>query len=84
MATRKEVADRILRGGSPNEQIACSFWTVDDIFTQAGEMHVKVTEQEAKEIIQRIDEGKNATTGINWEVIEYHIRNFLLAKKDKK
>lgn len=41
-------------------------WCVDDVIETDGSL----TDQQARLVLQRLEEEHDATTGINWEVIE--------------
>ena len=46
-------------------------WHVDDVKMRAEERGIDLSEQQALEILQQIDKGKDASIGINWDVIDY-------------
>ena len=45
-------------------------WHVDDVKMRAEERGIDLSEQQALEILQQIDKGKDASVGINWDVID--------------
>ena len=45
-------------------------WHVDDVMGQAKERHINLSDQQCLEILQLIDRGKDASVGINWDVID--------------
>lgn len=51
------------------EPYAVVAWSVEDIFQHATEDGVRVTREQAIEVINRIVRGHDACIGINWEVI---------------
>ena len=48
-------------------------WHVDDVKMRAEERGIDLSEQQALEILQQIDKGKDASVGINWDVIDASI-----------
>ena len=50
-----------------------SIFTVDDIMDRAKDIHKKITQSQAFEIIDNLDHDFDANIGINWDVIDTHI-----------
>ena len=48
-------------------------WDIDDIFCRAKEKHIGITKQQALEILHKMKHNHDATIGINWDVIDYHL-----------
>jgi hypothetical protein len=67
----KERLERIRKG----ESIAI-FWGFEDILGEAKEMGIKLTKEQAKEILQEIDMRHDATIGVNWDVLRVYIENY--------
>ena len=61
------------------EPYAVAEWGVEDIFQHATEDGVRVTREQAIEVINRIARGHDACIGINWEVISTVI-NIVVSK----
>jgi hypothetical protein len=57
-------------------------WDVSDILCQAEEQGDKLTEKEAKEVMENISYGFDACIGVNWDVISMHIDDFV-TERDK-
>jgi len=51
-------------------------WSTDDILFTAENMGIKLTEQEADSILEKIEYYHDAELGINWKVIEIYIQDF--------
>jgi hypothetical protein len=51
-------------------------WGYEDVLDLAEEKNIKLTEDEAKEILAIIKRRHGASTGVNWDVISYHISEF--------
>lgn len=49
-------------------------WSVEDVQEQAKDDDVKITEEEAREILHYIKKNHDASIGINWEVITQAIQ----------
>jgi hypothetical protein len=75
MATVKEVIERLSTLYNPEEVIAVPIWCVDDVREQAEEMGINLSREKAEEIVERIDQKHDATIGINWDVINFHIQD---------
>jgi hypothetical protein len=52
-------------------------WHVDDVLSRGKERHINLSEQQAIEILHRIDKGKDASIGINWEVIDVYTDSYI-------
>jgi hypothetical protein len=52
-------------------------WSTEDVLMQADLMNVELTEEQADEILVNIEHYHDANVGINWDVISFHIDNYL-------
>ena len=52
-------------------------WSTNDVLSRAEDMGVEITGEQADEILQNVFDNHDATIGVNWEVIEFHIEDFL-------
>jgi len=59
-------------------------WSVEDVLAQAEQDEVEITAQEAKEILQWIDNKHDASIGVNWDVISVYIGMYLDEAKPKE
>ena len=50
-------------------------WSTNDVLSRAEDMGVEITGEQADEILQNVFGNHDATIGVNWEVIEFHIEN---------
>jgi hypothetical protein len=48
-------------------------WSTEDVLFKAEEMGYEITEESADDILGNIERHHDASIGINWDVIEYHI-----------
>ena len=48
-------------------------WSTEDIISQAHDMGVDLDIDQAYEILEQVIDDHDASVGINWDVIEYHI-----------
>ena len=78
----KNVVDGYLAGDLPYEKIAelikaienkseviCG-WTIEDMYSAAEMAGKKITEAQAEEIFEKVDEAFDASVGMNWDVIQ--------------
>ena len=68
--TTVEKAIEHLKGYSPNAVIAVAIWQVDDVLSRAKERGIKITKEQAENIIDRIDRRQDASLGISWDTID--------------
>jgi hypothetical protein len=52
-------------------------WTIDDVLMRARQNDINLSEQQAKEILARVDHGKDAEYGINWGTLDFHTNGYL-------
>jgi hypothetical protein len=52
-------------------------WSTEDVLMQADNMNIDLTEEQADVILDNIEHHHDACVGINWEVIEFHIDNYI-------
>lgn len=70
--------DAIERG-----DVIAILWGIEDVLMQAGEMGVKLTDDDAREILDNVRRGHDATIGIDWVVIETHIDMWRADREEK-
>lgn len=56
------------------EQFYCG-WCADDVMHRASEMEVKITQSEAEEIIDSVENNFDASLGVSWDTIEWAIED---------
>jgi len=52
-------------------------WNIEDVSQQALTRDIELSDQQSLEILHRIDEDRDASIGINWDVIDAHIDMYL-------
>ena len=52
-------------------------WSTEDVLMQADNMNIELTEEQADDILDNMLHHHDACVGINWEVIEFHIDNYI-------
>lgn len=52
-------------------------WSTNDVQSRAEDMGVEITAEQGDEILQNVFDNHDANIGVNWEVIEFHIEEFL-------
>lgn len=56
-------------------------WTDADVIQQAEVMGETLTEQEVSDVLELMEKDHDATIGINWDVISYHINRIIEERK---
>lgn len=54
-------------------------WSTEDVLMQADAMDIKLTEEQADDILDSLEEKHDANIGINWDVISFYISDYLNA-----
>lgn len=57
-------------------------WSTEDVLGKAEEMDIELTEEQADVILDNIERSHDASVGINWDVIEYHIESLAFYLKN--
>ena len=52
-------------------------WSTEDVLFKAEEMGIELTEDQADAILDNIEHYHDASVGINWDVIEFHIEDYI-------
>lgn len=52
-------------------------WHIDDVISQAQSRDINLSDQQAIEILQRVDHHKDASIGINWDTLDVHTDQYL-------
>lgn len=73
MTTVKELIEHLKRMYADDCVVAVAIWQTDDVMTQAKERGIEITEEQAEEIIHRIDRKQDATLGISWDTIDCYL-----------
>jgi hypothetical protein len=55
-------------------------WCTDDVIFQADNMDIELTEEQADDILDDLAHYHDASIGINWDVISFHIENYFESK----
>jgi len=52
-------------------------WSTEDVLWQAEQLDLELTEDQADDILESLENKHDASIGINWDVISFHIENYL-------
>ena len=55
-------------------------WSIEDIYCQAGNNDMKISEEDAINILCEIYDEKDACIGINWDLIDIHLGDWRAGK----
>lgn len=58
-------------------QVISIKWSTEDVLFKAEEMGIELTEKQADTILDNVEHYHDASVGINWDVIEFQIENYL-------
>jgi len=75
--TVKELIKHLL-DYNPDDIIAYDLWQVDDV-RQTGNHYAEseVTQEQAEEVLRRMDYHKDCNVGLNWDVMNHHLSEVL-------
>ena len=66
----KDVVDNLNRLYQPDEHIAVAIWCEDDVIGRANERNMSITIEEARGILEDMDNNHDAEMGITWDTID--------------
>lgn len=75
MPTTKEAALRVKSMGK--QHIALALWCEDDVLERAKERGIKLTREQARQVIDMVDSKQDCSIGINWDVLDAFIDEVL-------
>jgi len=52
-------------------------WSTDDVMMRARERDINLSDQQCIEILAKVDHYKDASIGINWDVLDSHTDDYL-------
>ena len=52
-------------------------WSTEDVLMHADLMNVELTEEQADVILDNVLHYHDANVGINWDVLDFHIDNYI-------
>lgn len=70
------MAQAIVDSGLTNDRESIEIWSTNDVFCCAESIGINLTEDDAIEILLSVFDDFDAGVGINWTVIEMHIRGY--------
>lgn len=72
MATVKELKEFLNRNYKDSDVIAYHLWEVDDVMMRGKDRDIEIDKETAARILEAVNRNKDASVGINWDVIDYH------------
>lgn len=75
----KELIDHLNRMYDPDDHIAAPLWTIGDIEVIASAAGLST--EDMNEIIDTANHQHEASVGINWDVLENHVVDFLADRR---
>jgi predicted transcriptional regulator len=66
-------AEECLQKACWSDQIAI-VWTIEDVLEHARQLKVRITKAQARAILFQVQNKHDASLGINWDTLEFHIR----------
>ena len=73
----KDLIDKLKKWYKPDDHLAVHIWCIDDVLGTADEMSVKLSIDDANNIIDNIERHIDCEYGITWETIKCSIEDYL-------
>lgn len=58
---------------SDGQHVAVAIWCEEDVLGRAKELGIKCTQEQAEEIIDRMDSKQDCSLGITWDTIDCYL-----------
>jgi hypothetical protein len=79
--------EQLQKHWKPDDHVAAALWSVEDVFDQAENNHepsVKLTREQAEEIIDHVDRKQDASLGITWDTLDAYIDDYERINKEEE
>ena len=80
MGNDVQLAERFLKSQADRHDRIERSWHIEDVRSleeqseaYGSEKFEPLTDEECREVLKRVDDGHDATIGINWDVLQYHL-----------
>jgi len=67
----------------PEESICIHYWQIGDVTGKAEEMGVDITNGEAQQILDEIEDNIDCDFGVSWTILRARIEEFILDREKK-
>ena len=71
MTTVNELIKWLKKNYKGSEHVAYDLWVTDDIISLAKDKGRKITKDKANEVIDAMDDNKDAEQGLTWDTMSY-------------
>jgi Ca2+-binding EF-hand superfamily protein len=68
---------KVLNKLDPEESICVHYWQIGDVLHMAEEMDEKVTNDEAQEILEEVEDNIDSEMGVSWTSISVGIEDLI-------
>lgn len=73
MATVKDLIERLQTTYNPDDVLAVAIWCLEDVKGRAKQLKINITDEKAKDVLDRIDRKQSAELGISWDTIDAYL-----------
>jgi hypothetical protein len=73
----RDAISNLLRYHELDQNICMIIWGSEDVELEAKKMNVVMSEEETQAILDNMEDGHDATLGVNWYTIQCHIENVI-------
>lgn len=76
MTTIKEAIEHLQKYYKPDDHVAITIWSVDDVLDQAKEEKIKISKEKAEMLLDDLDRHQDCSIGINWDTISAYLDEY--------
>lgn len=77
----QQAIDKLMLMNDSTRPVLMELWYVEDVEAQCEQGSILLTETEKSRVLELADKNHDATIGINWDVLDYHINQVILERK---
>lgn len=77
-----EVIKHLTENYSQDEPCAWLIWLPDDVRTLADDKGIAISDEEIAEVLESVEHYKDASLGISWLTIEYHLDELIRRRNE--
>jgi hypothetical protein len=73
MPTVAEAIERLKLGNNLEDHVAMAVWCTEDVLGRAKELDIECSQEQAEELIDRIDHKQDCSIGITWDTLDCYL-----------
>jgi hypothetical protein len=80
MTTVNELIRKLKKNYKGTDHIAYDIWSTEDVISHAEDNELKITKKQANDVIDEMENNKDAEQGLTWDMMDYWFKETLHMK----